>query len=60
MWKCPKCGREFKRVNQDHYYIKPQSIDEYIAAQDEAIQLVLMKIRTIIKSAIPKAEERIS
>lgn len=60
MWKCPKCGREFKRVNQDHYCIKPQSIDEYIAAQDEAIQLVLMEIRTIIKSAIPEAEERIS
>ena len=20
MWKCPKCGREFSRQNQDHYY----------------------------------------
>lgn len=19
MWKCPKCGREFKNTNQDHY-----------------------------------------
>ncbi len=34
-WKCPKCGREFSRQNQDHYCVKPQNIDEYIAAQDE-------------------------
>ena len=19
MWKCPKCGREFKNTNQEHY-----------------------------------------
>ena len=19
MWKCPKCGREFRNTNQDHY-----------------------------------------
>lgn len=19
MWTCPKCGREFKKQNQDHY-----------------------------------------
>ena len=34
-WKCPKCGREFNRLNQDHYCIKPQNIDEYIAAQNK-------------------------
>ena len=60
MWKCPKCGREFARRNQDHYCAKPQSIDEYIAAQDEGIQPMLMEIRTILKSALPEAEERIS
>lgn len=60
MWKCPKCGREFARQNQDHYCVKPQSIDEYIAAQDEGIQPMLMEIRTILKSALPEAEERIS
>lgn len=48
MWKCPKCGREFARQNQDHYCVKPQSIDEYIAAQDEEIQPKLMEIRTIL------------
>lgn len=60
MWKCPKCGREFARQNQDHYCVKPQSIDEYIAAQDEEIQPKLMEIRTILKSALPEAVERIS
>ena len=29
-WKCPKCGREFSRQNQDHYCVKPQIIDEKI------------------------------
>jgi len=36
MWKCPKCGREFKNTNQDHYCgEKPKLIEEYILAQDE-------------------------
>ena len=60
MWKCPKCGREFARRNQDHYCVKPQSIDEYIAAQDEGIQPKLMEIRILLKSALPEAVERIS
>ena len=60
MWKCPKCGREFARQAQDHYCVKPQNIDEYIAAQNEAIQPRLQEIRSLIRSAIPDAEERIS
>ena len=59
-WKCPKCGREFSRQDQDHYCIKPQSVDEYIAAQDETIQPKLNEIRTVLRSALPDAEERIS
>ena len=59
-WKCPKCGREFSRQNQDHYCIKPQNVDEYIAAQDETIQPKLNEIRTVLRSALPDAEERIS
>ena len=59
-WKCPKCGREFSRQNQDHYCVKPQNIDEYIAAQDEKYQLRLRKIRKILQNALPDAEERIS
>ena len=60
MWKCPKCGREFSRQGQDHYCMKPQTIDEYIAMQDEADQPRLQEVRGIIHSAIPEAEERIS
>ena len=59
-WKCPKCGREFSRQDQDHYCIKPQSVDEYIAAQDDAKQPKLNEIRTVLRSALPDAEERIS
>ena len=59
-WKCPKCGREFSRQNQDHYCVKPQNIDEYIAAQDEMVQLRLKEVRAVLLKAIPEAEERIS
>ena len=60
MWKCPKCGREFSRQNQDHYCEKPETIDAYIDAQSEAVQLRLREVRAILRSAIPEAEERIS
>lgn len=61
MWTCPKCGRQFSRQNQDHYCGKaPQTIDEYIAAQDESVQPKLNELRTIIHSALPDAQERIS
>ena len=59
-WKCPKCGREFKKMNQDHYCIKPQTIDEYIAAQEEDLRPRLEQLRSIIHEAIPDAEEKIS
>ena len=38
MWKCPKCGREFKVKDQSHFCMKPQTIDEYIAAQEESLR----------------------
>lgn len=60
MWKCPKCGREFSKRNQDHYCIKPKTIDEYIADQEESIIPRLKQIRSIIHEAIPDAEEKIS
>ena len=55
MWKCPKCGREFSREGQDHYCVKPQTIDAYIAAQDEAVQAKLIEIREILRAALPDA-----
>ena len=61
MWTCPNCGREFKRINQDHYCGKaPASIDEYILKQDIAIQPVLVSLRKAIHDAIPEADEKIA
>lgn len=60
MWKCPKCGREFSRQEQDHYCVKPQTIDEYIAAQDEAAQPRLWELRSILQAVLPDTQERIS
>ena len=60
MWKCPKCGREFNREGQDHYCVKPQTIDEYIDAQDETVQPRLREVHEILRAALPDAEERIS
>ena len=59
-WKCPKCGREFARQDQDHYCIRPDTIDSYIAMQDESVQEKLREIREILHNAIPDAEECIS
>ena len=60
MWKCPKCGREFKKTNQDHYCGKTSTIDEYIAGQPAEVQVILQKIRAAIRRAAPKAVEKIS
>ena len=61
MWICPKCGRTFKRTNQDHYCGKaPSSVDEYISRQDESIQPILVCLKNTIRDAIPDAEETIA
>lgn len=61
IWKCPKCGREFKKKEQSHYCgEKPKTIDEYILSQDEEKQEALRYIRQILHSALPEVEERIS
>ena len=61
MWICPKCGREFKRTNQDHYCGKaPATIDEYILKQDIALQPALIRLRNAIRDAIPEAVEAIA
>lgn len=61
MWQCPKCGREFKNQNQDHFCGEPpETIDAYIALQPELVQPILHQIRDTIRAALPDAQERIS
>lgn len=59
-WICPKCGREFSRTGQPHFCGKPQTVDEYIASQDEKLQPRLKEVRAILREALPDAEERMS
>lgn len=60
MWQCPKCGRKFKNTDQNHFCGKIETIDEYISEQAEELQPILKKIREAIRSAAPKAQEKIS
>ena len=61
MWKCPKCGRSFRREDQSHYCgDAPKTIDEYILAQDEGIRDQLQSIREVIRDELPDATEKIS
>ena len=46
MWQCPKCGREFKNLNQQHFCGEPDnSIDEYISLQPEEVRPILNELR---------------
>ena len=60
MWTCPKCGKQLARKDQQHFCIKPESIDEYISQQAESVQPRLQAIRQTIREAIPDAQEKIS
>ena len=61
MWQCPKCGREFKNQDQNHFcYEAPNTIDAYIEAQAKEVQPLLHQVRNTIRTALPEAEERIS
>ncbi len=61
MWKCPKCGRSFSKENQGHYCGRaPETIDEYILAQDEGIRKQLQGVREAVRTALPDAVEKIS
>ena len=60
MWTCPVCGRAFARQDQQHYCVKPETVDAYIAAQEEAARPALNRMRDILRTALPDAEECIS
>lgn len=61
MWICPKCNRKFKNANQSHYCGKtPDTVDDYIMAQDEDKRRDLFCMRDILRRALPQAEEKIA
>ena len=60
MWKCPKCGKELTREDQQHFCVKPETIDEYISRQAESVRPRLCAVRETIRAAIPEAQEKIS
>lgn len=60
MWKCPKCGREFKNANKDHYCGKIGTIDEYIDDRAAEVRPLLQAVRETIRAAAPDAVEKIS
>lgn len=60
MWQCPKCNREFKNTNQDHFCGKIETIDQYIEEQPDELQPILQKVRETIRAAAPDAIEKIS
>jgi len=60
MWKCPKCERGFRNVNQNHFCGKIETIDEYISEQDEGKRETLQKVRECIRAAAPEAVEKIA
>ena len=50
MWICPKCGREFKRTNQDHFCGKaPETVPEYIDFQPSENHSHLKELMTAIR-----------
>lgn len=60
MWVCPKCGREFKRINQGHYCGKaPETVLEYIALQPTETHSHLTEMADIIRNCIPCVREYI-
>ena len=61
MWICPKCGREFKRTNQDHYCGKaPETVDEYIARQNPEAHTHLVELQSLLLRCVPGVTEQIA
>ena len=61
MWTCPKCGRKFKRTNQDHYCGKaPENVDEYIELQPSEAHAHLIELRNTVLQSAPGVNERIA
>lgn len=61
MWICPKCNREFKRINQPHYCGElPKTIEEWILQQEQPLQNYFQKLHRVISDAIPDIKQRVA
>lgn len=61
LWTCPRCGRSFRHREQDHYCGEaPKTIEDYIAAQPEAVQDRLRQVNAAVRAGLPEAAEKIS
>jgi len=61
MWICPKCGRTFQRTNQGHYCgDAPTTVDAFIEMQQEEARPHAVQLRTLIRTYVPEASERIA
>lgn len=61
MWTCPKCGRQFKRTNQEHFCGKaPATVEEYIELQAAETHPYLNEMRKMIRESVPTVKERIA
>ncbi len=61
MWTCPRCGRAFRNIDQSHYCGKaPETVEEYILAQDGSVREQLRSVRETLRTALPEAAEKIS
>ena len=57
MWVCPKCGRSFRRKDQDHYCGKaPETIEEYIRSQPEDVQPYLHQVNGAHQRQPPRGQ----
>lgn len=60
MWTCPKCKREFKRINQSHYCGKaPKTVLEYIDLQPVEIRMHLTEMMIVLQNCVRGVNERI-
>ena len=59
MWTCEKCGREFKRTNQNHFCVEIETVEDYINQFSTDEQEILNAIRKIIIQDFVDAEETI-
>ena len=59
MWKCDKCGREFKKINQSHFCDGlGDTVDSYIEQSEH--HEVLSLIRKVINDVEPEVDEKLS